>query len=399
MSDIRSGWFRPNSDFHGGTRAPEAHIRVTFNVKTRNAAGLRDSLAAIPNASDANVIGYGFFEGQYTSIDPKDILFACTEETRHGTRTDANMEVFSAFNGEIIPPKIEQEDFNRMYRAVGVSQGQSDPDFKHGGDKSGIAGISQGATTITNNSEHTFYFGDMVRAVPPYIDAAKRQHFHSSLEAETHENYIAGKHKGRLEHVSYEGIVGQIHEAVAILTEDTGSLEIPARFAQLLANSLPDESDARGVALNLKRFINWAIFQTLLYSRANPAAFSSDVLELAAQLGLVASATTRENISMQKDLLPRIFVSSLNSASSSEKAMLAIARQLPSATVTTPFMSSAIPQQTLASEQLQRTGECAFDLLWRSQAHLLERQGSSVFGQCLGTSEPGQPMDINVHAT
>lgn len=399
MAEIRSGWGRPVSDFHGGTCAPQAHIRVTFNIDNRSEETLRNSFSAISNPGDSNIIGYGFIGGKYTCIDPKDIIFARVDQTRSGGKTDANMAVFSSFNGEVVPAKITQTEFNSMYRAVGVTQGGSDPNFLHGGDNSGIAGISQGSTTVTNHSEHTFTFGDMVRAVPPSIDAAERLNFHRNMEGVVYENFIPGKYKGLLEPVSYTGILGQVEEGVAILLEGPASLDIPGRLASLQNNQTIDDSDAEGVALNLKRFLSWTCFQTICVLKKNQALLQLPHMDLAQKLGLYKD-TVSEDIPLQQDLFSRALVSSLGATVNFDEIMNTIDKDFQTGvnTVTSTSLFASTTQTLAPHEQVEKQGESAFDLFWRSLAHLLEQQGGSVFAQCIGTSGPGQPLDLNVHA-
>ncbi len=398
--DIRSGWNRPSSDFHGGTRAPEAQIRQTFNISNRSEMAMRAKIDSIPNASNDNVIGFGYVGGRYGSIEPKDVIFAERHQHRVGPKTDANMEVFSSFNGEVVPSGITQAEFNRMYKAVGVTQGGSDPEFKHGGDNSGIAGIIQGATTVTNNSETTFFFGDMVRAVPPKVNAKERQKFHSEMKLLIDENFIDGKHKGRLELVSYDGIMGQVEEAVSLAVTEARSLDVPGRAASIQNNTYIEDSDAEGVALCLKRFLSFVALQTMIVVQKSPGLQQAGPLELAARLGLISDPTVQEDVSLQQHLFSRFLVSSLGATNEYDTIATDISQELGVAAVpqVVPLFGSAAAQFTPA-EQVQQEGEQAFDLFWRSIAHLLHRQGSDILGQCISTSEPGKPMDINLHAS
>ena len=396
---IQSGWLRPESDFHGGTIAPEAQIRVTGLIERRTPDDIRDRVALIPNANDASVIGYGRFDSRYMAIDSKDIVWRRENQQRTGVKTDANMEVFSSFNGEVIEPGMTQEKFNQRYRAVGVTQGGSDPDYRMGGDNSGIAWNSQGSTTVHNNSGYDFNYGDYIIAVPPSIDRYTRDSHHEAMSKLRGENHIAGKYKGQFEPFSHKNTLGIFDEAVAELVNDPTKFNLPARMLSVYTGKPIDDSDSEEIALNLKRASMWTAFSAIATFLSTPALQGLTLIDIAATLGLVEAPGVRENETTQQEILSRSFLSTLKSTTLYDETVKTISREIGAAPVTgTAFFSTQTPRPSV-QQQLLNEGDVAYDLLWRSSGHALERAGGNVFARVLRPSKAGQPMDINVHAT
>ena len=396
---VRSGWFRPSHDFHGGTRAPEAQVRVVFNVRKQAAQDTRDRIATMPNASASSVIGFGFFESKHLAIQAKDVVFTHMEQTRAGPKTDANSECFSSFNGEVIPSNITQDQFNRQFMAVGVTQGASDPDFKVGGDNSGITVITQGATTITNLSEKEITYGEYVRAVPPSVDKDKRERFHAAMENVVHENFIPGKYTCELQTVTYEDMVGEVAEAVGTLLSDPARFSIPQRATSLQNNVPFDDSDVEGAALNLKRFLSWTLFTAVTLVQQDPGIAAMAPLDLGARLGLIENRSVPEDIPLLKTFIERALLSTLQSTTRREDATQDIVDIIGTVGAAPMSLFGNPSSKPAPSDQLRREGAVAYDLFWRSQAHLLERNSGDILGQAISRTQPGGPLDINLHTS
>lgn len=399
-----AGYLRPAHDFHGGTRAPEAQIRVGFGLEEQPSEKARERVGRMPDANKDTVIGLSHLEPRTMGVQAKEIVWGRVDDIRSGAKTDQNCNAFSAFNGEEIDTNLQSE-FNKKYVVLGVTQGGSDPEVVMGGDKSGIAVITQGATTITNLSEYELTYGEFVAAEPPSIDRVERERLQSTLEMGGPENFINGKYLGHLKKVTYEDLQGSLEEVVAYLLGNTASLNIPDQAASVEAGRPGDHGDIANAALNLKRFISWTTFCVEMVTRRRQAEFArlraqpDYPLVLAKKLGLIDEATVggAEDDKFQQEIIERALVSSLNATTAMESVAAAIEADLPRGVIATPFFGGATVQDTPA-ERVLKEGLVAYDLQWRSTGHLLERQNGNLLGQIIGRADPCGPVDINLRA-